>query len=175
MFRGGMPSGRTHDQITFICLPWVGALSLIATFDVGVTLCLCGGFLFSGLMFGPDLDIYSKQYQRWGLLRFIWLPYRKVLSHRSWLSHGPVVGTLLRLLYLGIWIGLGWVLCEAISQLGDLPGQIPAPMTFLEQMWSQAPAACVALLLGLEMGAMSHSISDGIGSGSKAVSKRWRK
>jgi uncharacterized metal-binding protein len=170
-----MPSGRTHDQITFICLPWVGALSLIATLNVGVTLCLCGGFLFSGLMFGPDLDIYSKQYQRWGPLRCIWLPYRKVLSHRSWLSHGPVIGTLLRLLYLGVWIDLGLVLCEAISQLGNLSWQIPTPMATLGQIWSQAPGACVALLLGLEMGAMSHSISDGMSSGSKAVFKRWKK
>jgi uncharacterized metal-binding protein len=170
-----MPSGRTHDQITFICLPWAGALCLIATFNVGVTLCLCGGFLFSGLMFGPDLDIYSKQYQRWGLLRFIWLPYRKVLNHRSWLSHGPVIGTLLRLLYLSVWIGLGLVLCKMIAQLGNLSWQISAPMTALAQMWSQAPGACVALLLGLEMGAMSHSISDGISSSSKAVSKRWKK
>ncbi len=28
-------------------------------------------------MFGPDLDIYSVQFQRWGFLRWIWLPYQK--------------------------------------------------------------------------------------------------
>ncbi|MEO0375759.1 MAG: metal-binding protein [Cyanobacteria bacterium P01_A01_bin.17] len=170
-----MPSGRTHDQITFICLPWIGALSLLVTFNLGVSLCLCGGFLFSGLMFGPDLDIYSKQYQRWGLLKFIWLPYQKVLSHRSLLSHGPVIGTLLRLLYLGLWINLALIGCEAVSRLWPLSWQMPPLETILEQMWIQSPHSCIALLLGLEAGAMSHSISDGISSGRKAVLKRWKR
>lgn len=170
-----MPSGRTHDQITFICLPWVGALALLVTLNLGVTLCLCGGFLFSGLMFGPDLDIYSKQYQRWGPLKFIWLPYQKVLRHRSWLSHGPVVGTVLRLLYLGFWISCVLMGCELASRVWHLSWQILSLETVLEQMWGQFPHSCIALLLGLEVGAMSHSISDGVSSGRKAIRKCFKR
>ena len=170
-----MPSGRTHDQITFLCLPWVGLVTLMLTFNLGLSLCLCGGFLFSGLMFGPDLDIYSKQYQRWGLFRFIWLPYQKAFSHRSWLSHGPVIGTVLRLLYLGGWLGLVWLMCSMISQMANLSHQMPPLMTTLEQLWTQSPDSYLALLVGLEMGAMSHSISDAVGSGRKAFLKRRKR
>ena len=94
-----MPSGRTHDRITLWLLPWVVGLSLLITRRAELTLLMAGGFLFSGLMFGPDLDIYSIQYQRWGVLRLIWWPYRSLLRHRSWLSHGPIVGTTLRIVY----------------------------------------------------------------------------
>jgi uncharacterized metal-binding protein len=55
--------------------------------------------LFGGFMFGPDLDIQSRQYTRWGPLRFLWLPYRALFRHRSRLSHGIVFGTLIRVIY----------------------------------------------------------------------------
>ena len=64
------------------------------------TLIVAGEFLFSGLMFGPDLDIYSVQYKRWGYLRWLWIPYQKTLKHRSFFSHGLIIGTTIRLIYL---------------------------------------------------------------------------
>ncbi|MGF1604203.1 MAG: metal-binding protein [Thermosynechococcaceae cyanobacterium] len=168
-----MPSGRTHDQITLRCLPWLGGASLLVTFNLGLTAYLCGGFLFSGFMFGPDLDIYSKQSQRWGVLRFIWIPYRKALSHRSWLSHGPIVGTVLRLLYLGGWIGLVLALLQWVSR-GRVPWSLSEAVQVIEQLWQRHPRSCVALLLGLEIGAMSHSLSDVVGSRAKAVLKCFK-
>ncbi len=171
-----MPSGRTHDRITFLCLPWVGGLGLIVTLNWGLTLWLCGGFLFSGLMFGPDLDIYSKQYQRWGPLRFIWIPYRKALSHRSWLSHGPIVGTVLRVLYLGVWAGLGLSLYRILAtQWGGGFWDISQLIAAIEANWHQYSHTYLTLLVGFELGAMSHSLSDHIGSGAKAFLKRFRR
>jgi uncharacterized metal-binding protein len=35
-------------------------------------------------------------------LKFIWLPYQKFIPHRHWLSHAPVIGSAVRLLYLGV-------------------------------------------------------------------------
>src|SRR6476469_8723425 len=101
-----MPSGRTHDQITLWSLPLVAALTFGQTSSSNLTLLVSGSFLFGGLMFGPDLDIYSCQYQRWGWFKAIWLPYQKSLRHRSFLSHGPLIGTALRILYLAIWIAV---------------------------------------------------------------------
>lgn len=37
------------------------------------------------------------------LWRLYWMPYAKVFSHRSFFTHFPVVGTLIRLLYGGWW------------------------------------------------------------------------
>ena len=94
-----MPSGRTHDLITFAIAPpvfagvqyYAGEMTLAATATVAM--------IFAGLMFGPDLDLDSKPYRRWGPLRFIWKPYQMAISHRSRLSHGLVFGTIFRVLY----------------------------------------------------------------------------
>jgi uncharacterized metal-binding protein len=103
-----MPNADTHDRITYVFAPitFVGAewlwqapvLAIIAT----------GAMLFAGLMFGPDLDLHSRPYRRWGPLRFIWKPYQVALEHRSVFSHGPVLGTLVRLIYfLAVFTFLG--------------------------------------------------------------------
>jgi uncharacterized metal-binding protein len=182
-----MPSGRTHDSITLWCLPIVAIVTWLMTQDGGLALILAGCFLFSGLMFGPDLDIHSQQYKRWGWLRWIWLPYRASMSHRSVLSHGPVIGTVLRILYLltvVVTVGgfglLGWAIAQEslgqverweavmepiVQQVGAIGQQA------LSQHWMSA----IAAFLGLELGAMSHSLSDWLGSGWKQWRKRGRR
>lgn len=154
-----MPSGRTHDQITLGMLPGIAIVTLVLSRSASLTLSLSGAFLFSGLMFGPDLDIYSIQYKRWGWLRVIWLPYRKVLHHRSWLSHGPIIGTILRLLYLGIWLGLGAILAGLLlTQVWGIPVNRQQLLQQAELYRQQYLSEGLAILLGLEIGAMSHSL-----------------
>jgi uncharacterized metal-binding protein len=156
-----MPSGRTHDRITLTSLPIVGGSTLFLSHSTRLTLIVCASFLFSGLMFGPDLDIHSCQFQRWGWLRWLWLPYQKLLRHRSLLSHGPVIGTLFRLLYLATWLLLlgGVGLSIAIYSrkvVWDWHSSLELSKSFVVQY----PLESLALLLGLELGAMSHYLSD---------------
>jgi uncharacterized metal-binding protein len=94
-----MPSGRTHDLITFAIAPVVFVGAQVYAGDVKLSIIATAATLFAGLMFGPDLDLDSKPYRRWGPLRFIWFPYKVALSHRSRLSHGLVLGTVFRILY----------------------------------------------------------------------------
>src|SRR5690242_17939681 len=94
-----MPSGRTHDLITFLLVPPTVVAAYYFTGDRAVTAIMTATMVFGGLMFGPDLDIQSKQYTRWGPLRFIWFPYKVALAHRSRLSHGILFGTLIRIVY----------------------------------------------------------------------------
>jgi uncharacterized metal-binding protein len=167
-----MPSGATHDRITLISLPIVSGLTLLISSSASITLSLAGSFLFSGLMFGPDLDIYSVQFKRWGMLRWIWRPYQKSMRHRSWFSHGPIIGTLVRLVYLGCWVALGFVIYNGVAILNhwtfwswdSIQHQI---RLFALQYYGQG----LAILAGLELGALSHSGSDAIGS----AWKKWRK
>ncbi|NWF59925.1 MAG: metal-binding protein [Fischerella sp.] len=168
-----MPSGRTHDRITLWALPFVAGVTFVQTHSGNLTLLVAGGFMFGGLMFGPDLDIYSRQYQRWGLLRWIWIPYQKSLRHRSFLSHGPIIGTTLRVLYLGSIAVIVAIVGLAIAQkLGN--------RYWSWQVWSETVGRSLtnhnteflALFLGLELGAMSHSLSDWSGSAYKRVQKQ---
>lgn len=170
-----MPSGATHDRITFFSLPFISAASWLINPNADSTLVLAGSFLFSGLMFGPDLDIYSVQYKRWGFLRWIWHPYQNMLSHRSWISHGPLVGTLVRLIYLGTWILVGATLYSAIAIATNWPlWEWQTVKHHLFQGIIQYQRYIVASLVGLELGALSHSASDWIGSTWKRRQSRTR-
>ncbi|MEH1964803.1 MAG: metal-binding protein [Nostoc sp.] len=168
-----MPSGRTHDRITMYALPFVAGVTFWQTRSSNTTLLVAGGFLFGGLMFGPDLDIYSVQFQRWGFLRWIWLPYQKSLRHRSFLSHGPIIGTILRVLYLGCLLAILAIFVLTIAEkLGnlsftwqDLGGTVGRSLVDYDTEY-------IALFVGLELGAMSHSLSDWGGSAYKRVQKQ---
>lgn len=160
-----MPSGRLHDRITLWCLPLIAGSTFGLTRSSDFTLLTTGGFLFSGLMFGPDLDIHSRHFIRWGWLRLLWIPYQKTIRHRSVWSHGLIVGTLLRVAYLSLWIslftGLGAALVYWIwgvqvdwGHWGGLTMQ--GVYNYRGQVF--------ALWLGLELGAISHVAADTIGS-----------
>jgi uncharacterized metal-binding protein len=169
-----MPSGRTHDRITFLSLPWIGGFSFLLTRQGDLTLIVTGTFLFSGLMFGPDLDIYSVQYKRWGILRWIWLPYQSFIPHRSRLSHGLIIGTTLRLLYLLIVIVLialpGVTLAQLIAGFDWNWQQVAQRgIQFISRDYHQE---AIAFFLGLEIGAMSHSFSDWLASAYKNRTKK---
>ncbi len=135
-----------------------------------------GGFLFSGLIFGPDLDLYSYHYKRWGKLKVLWRPYQKAIKHRSIWSHGPIIGTVGRLVYLGVWLGVVGVFLLGIVQLvagnaysgGDLLGMLQRSIATNYPVY-------LALLFGLELGAMSHYSSDWLVSKYKrsVLMNRW--
>lgn len=161
-----MPSGVVHDRITISLLPWVVGITFLMTQSAELTLILSCGYLFSGMMFGPDLDIHSLQYKRWGIIRGIWLPYRQFFRHRSLFSHGFIIGTCVRLTYLLLIISLISILGVAIAQLcfGFAWNWQDFMQEKLYLLRWKYPQEAIALLMGLEIGAMSHSMSDWISS-----------
>ncbi|MBP5972293.1 metal-binding protein [Brasilonema sp. CT11] len=168
-----MPSGRTHDRITLWALPFVTGVAFWLTNSGNLTLLVTGGFLFGGLMFGPDLDIYSRQFQRWGFLRFIWLPYQKSLRHRSLLSHGPIIGTTLRVVYLGC---LGAIVAIftllIVEKLWNMQFNWQMTGETVKFTLAHYSMEFLALFVGLEVGAMSHYLSDWGGSAYKRFQKQ---
>ncbi|NJK38847.1 MAG: metal-binding protein [Oscillatoriales cyanobacterium RM2_1_1] len=156
-----MPSGRTHDRITLWSLPLVVGVTYVQTQNEYLSVLVGTSFLFGGLMFGPDLDIYSNQFCRWGWLRWIWIPYQKSLRHRSFMSHGPLIGTAVRLVYLLTWVavfsGIALLLTRSIW---------PAQLTLLQSIQlilrslHNYDTQWIAIYCGLELGAMSHYLMD---------------
>ncbi|MEO0457008.1 MAG: metal-binding protein [Cyanobacteria bacterium P01_A01_bin.114] len=167
-----MPSGKTHDRITLWGLPLVLTAAFYLTLDISLTVIACIGFLIGGFMMGPDLDIRSVQYRRWGPLRWIWLPYQRVIKHRSRWSHGPIIGTLIRVLYFGFWVGLfSLVLIDLLNALWD------AQLTWDDlrnTMQASTLREWVSLMIGLELGALSHYGSDYLGSRGKRRRRRGK-
>src|SRR5262245_18414522 len=95
-----MPNARTHDAITYAIIPVTFIASEIYWSYHMTSGIATVAMLFSWLLFGPDLDLDSKPYRRWGALKFLWKPYQAALPHRSLLSHGPILGTIFRIVYL---------------------------------------------------------------------------
>ena len=113
-------------------------------------------FLVGGLWLSPDLDTRSNPSRRWGPLRILWWPYRRLLRHRSLISHSPLIGTTGRLAYLGCVVGL-------VSWLAH-PWGAPSPhelARWLAQGWQQQRGLTLAVLVGLEASAWLHLLQDG--------------
>jgi uncharacterized metal-binding protein len=168
-----MASGKNHDRITLISLPLVAGASLAITKSTDLTFWAASSFLFSGLMFGPDLDIYSRQYQRWGWLRWLWRPYQRCIPHRSILSHGPIIGTVIRILYLGLWLGLIGLIYFGVSRSISHDAEIYRHwLALIPALMINHQQQILAAVIGLELGAMSHYLADIISSTTKQWNKR---
>jgi uncharacterized metal-binding protein len=150
-----MASGRSHDRATTVlALPfgllWGPGLGLPGVAVAGLA------FLLGGLWLSPDLDTRSRATGRWGPLHLIWWPYRRLLSHRSLLSHSPLLGTAGRLAYLAGALALA---AAALHPLGA-----PAPHKLLEQahtLWQSRHPLLLAALVGLEASSWLHLVQDG--------------
>ena len=106
-----------------------------------------------GLWLSPDLETRSNALRRWGALGFLWWPYRLLIPHRSLWSHGPFLGTTVRLGVLLTWCLIATLAIPALS-----PGML---LTELQQLMRQHPQEFIALLVGLEGSAWIHLILDG--------------
>jgi uncharacterized metal-binding protein len=150
-----MASGRSHDRATTgLALPF----GLLCWPVLGATAALAAGlaFLVGGLWLSPDLDTRSNASRRWGPLAVLWWPYRRVLSHRSALSHTPLLGSAGRLLYLAVTLAL---LSQLLQPLGTpAAAELPAA---LGALWREQRAPLLAALVGLEASAWLHLLQDG--------------
>jgi uncharacterized metal-binding protein len=118
-------------------------------------------FLLGGLWLSPDLDTTSRATARWGPLRLLWWPYRRLLRHRSLLSHSPLLGSAGRLAYL-----LG-ALALLRLLLGAAPGPPPpfpplaAWPALASHLWRSQPELLLCALVGLEASSWLHLLQDG--------------
>lgn len=169
-----MPAGKTHDKITFYTAPPIFVMSWLVTQRLDLCVIITVGFVFAGLMFSGDLDVKSVQYKRWGWLRWIWIPYQRLISHRSPLSHGPVLGTVTRLVYLSLWLIVAYGLLLSFARWGRQEA-LAEQSQFWVRQWAQQlrerPEWALSLVVSLWLGALSHTLAD------ECVSrwKKWRK
>ncbi|MEB3322349.1 MAG: metal-binding protein [Synechococcaceae cyanobacterium] len=150
-----MASGRRHDRTTgLLALPF-GLLWWPALGPAGAAVATAG-FLLGGLWLSPDLDTRSNAVRRWGPLGSLWWPYRRLLRHRSFLSHSPVFGTAGRLAYLA---ALTLLLAAALHPLGG-----PPPRELVEragELWGQQRPLLLVALAALEASSWLHLLQDG--------------
>ncbi|MGI8494838.1 MAG: metal-binding protein [Pyrinomonadaceae bacterium] len=166
-----MPSGKTHDAVTFLLVAptFVSARSL--TENTAIAMIVTVAMLVGGLMFGPDLDTHSKQYTRWGFLCFLWYPYQAFFKHRSRWSHGLLFGTLLRVVYfMGALTLISFAATYVMTtyQGGETPSLLAIAKNWTQiGEWARlnfGEYTFPAAFAGLWLGAASHTMTDMAGS-----------
>ncbi len=152
-----MPNGNVHNLSTAALAAALPAAALAAgLLPPGRALVLSAGCLV-GMLISPDLDVdhgnisYRLVRRSMGCLpgalwKLFWLPYARLIPHRSWMSHGPVVGTLLRLMYLFLVPAMLWSLLSLI---------VPLPPLVVPN-WSWIPYA----VMGLTAADALHAVMD---------------
>lgn len=158
-----MPSGKTHDFFAYTST--VGGAYCLFNYHLTNDLNCIGLFalasLFGGLMFGPDLDIKSVQYNRWGPLKFIWLPYQ-AFGHRSkrTQSHDALFGPLVRISYFFCAIVFLSIFAAGVFSVFDKK----LSLSFLINIGNfvlQVPVKYqISFLVGLWFGNIVHYLAD---------------
>jgi uncharacterized metal-binding protein len=166
-----MPSGRTHDAITIALAVPAFAAAYAVTKSFATSTVVAATFAFGGLMFSPDLDTVSRQYSRWLVFRFIWLPYRRFFKHRSRFSHGLIFGAFGRVVYfMGVLTLIAFLAscCFAAYSARKIPG-----LDDIARMWQPIGELIrvnfgqhflMIVFVGLWLGAASHTFTDMAGS-----------
>ena len=116
-----MATGKQHARASLFAAIPTGITIGVATGDACAGIAATTGCL-AGILLTPDLDQIGISKSEWALVRrlgpigFLWMAfwalYARLLPHRHWLSHAPVIGTLGRLAYLAVpsvvlWLVLG--------------------------------------------------------------------
>ena len=140
-----MASGKNHDRSILFTSPVVAIVVGSHSLELGIV--AASAHLLGGLYLSPDLDLKSIPFKRWGVLRVLWLPYQKLIPcHRHWLSHGVIVGSVVRLLYLAALL---------LPMLFIFPG--------LQQVkWMITWEKAIAFWVGVELSALNHLLLDGL-------------
>lgn len=176
-----MPDGKTHDMLTVVTAVVGVPIMLAITPDRGLggALIWSSAHVISGMAFSPDLDLASEPYRRWGPLRFIWLPYRNFIHHRSWVSHSLVIGPLLRIAYFLLMIsGVIWLMLTLLNGIVPVDSRywMHAFWNALVTMWVYQRPVIWLILAGFITGSAVHSIADWTISGAEPFHRsllRW--
>lgn len=118
-----MPDGWVHQNATISVATTLATTALLQAVGINHewahTAQIAGGSLI-GIVLSPDLDIDKgflafKEMERtvpvlgWLVsktFRLYWMPYSLAIPHRATFSHGPILSTLIRLVYLSPLIGV---------------------------------------------------------------------
>ena len=136
-----MPSHSTHERINLTLLTVIIMIAAYAKIPYIYTFIFSSAYIFSTYLLSPDLDVNSKIYKRWRLLKILWCPYKEAFKHRQ-ASHHIIWGPISLIGCLGLMILLPVYACGYSIDIYDV------------RLW----IFCAGLTVAIEI----HIISDKI-------------
>ena len=94
-----MPSYKTHERINLLVLCCLDAVMVYSNTNLWTVCLFSASYFVATFLITPDLDLDSRIYNRWGVLKYLWWPYKKLFKHRQ-SSHHIIFGPLSLVLYL---------------------------------------------------------------------------
>lgn len=174
-----MPNTPVHDFLTvasaIVIAPGIyGAMyeaNVPSQTAVLVTSLIFVSHIVSGVLFSPDLDLDSRIHKRWGWFFYIWLPYKWIIPHRHFWSHGLLLPPLIRLGYFFGMIVLTIFLIERIAASAgiDLPIVHNSVALSIVSWITQNQLISMSVAIGFVTGGAVHSIADWLHSGGKKL------
>jgi uncharacterized metal-binding protein len=163
-----MASGKTHEKINIFMMIF---FSLIATaflvWDIKIGLLMVAGYLVGTYWMNPDLDIRSRPYNNWSVLKYFWKPYQK-LGHRSIWTHGYIIGDIIRYIYLfGISVFIVFLMSFAIENL-----TVTNYIEWSKSMYYTYEKLIIAFIVGNMFSSAAHIFVDHLGTGIKKIRKK---
>lgn len=137
-------SGKNHDLSILFATPIIGIIGVAHSLELGII--AATSHYLAGMYLSPDLDTVSNPFKRWGVLKIIWIPYQKKIPHRSPLSHAPVLGSAIRLVYLAALLLPLWIIFPGLQEVH----------------WAVSWEKAIAFLVGVELSALNHLLLDGL-------------
>lgn len=179
-----VPGHETHDKIANLAVLGIAPASYVVLLALGEepasaytgSLIVVGAHLFGSWLLSPDLDLDSAIDDRWGPLRFLWIPYMRLIPHRSPLSHSGISG-ILRLTYLYVMLVLLLLLLQYGARLLGVEAP-PYHTMFTEWVWGsvQNESHIAALIIvGVVISDLVHVLADQTSSRSKRRSRSRRR
>lgn len=92
-------SGKIHDKVNLVIMLGTLITGIIIKSDSTIITGL--GIGLGTVWLSPDLDLAkSNPSNRLGLFKILLAPYRSICGHhRSWVSHSPILSSLIRVAY----------------------------------------------------------------------------
>lgn len=173
-----MSSGATHAGVSL----FIGTASITTGFlTQNPDFFAVGAGALSGVLLTPDLDVDNGNISYWFVGKFLgrpgrfiwtlwWSAYARAIKHRSGLSHFPVLGTVLRLIYIFVPLVTIFIRDQEASFLWNLAYALVAQLISIPLwigmilMYLYAPEFLTAYaswyVLGLVVSDTAHFIFD---------------
>lgn len=166
-----MPKGQIHDKIAllFSFPTLIVGFCLFKDFNLAATLVL--STIIYAFLLSPDLDTKSFSYYRWSFLRIIWLPYRKLIPHRSRFSHSLLLAPFVKILYLSLIILLILVIIAVVLNYFSFNTYIIILKSYILSNFKYSLSYISVVLIGFIWANAQHVIADSVFSYYKSHSK----
>jgi uncharacterized metal-binding protein len=121
-----MPGGKVHSAATLVTAGMTAPILYYRVVPTSEIALMTAGMLAT-LVINPDLDLNRKRPRGIAVVWWLfWWPYSKMVGHRSPISHFPIMGTIIRIIY---------ILIPAIVILHKVaPGWVPGLLIFTSGM-----------------------------------------